>query len=84
MTTKVTTTGGSVVEVSADGTVTVDNVVISFEQQAPAEPDTATIALNALKKITTYGFGSRGYSETDSRTIRRIVWDALRKMGAAE
>lgn len=84
MTTKIKTNGGNLVAVSADGTVTVDNVVISFEQQAHAETDAATIALNALKKIATYGFDCRGYSETASRTIRRTVWDALRKMGAAQ
>lgn len=82
MTANIKTNGGNLVAVSADGTVTIDNVVISFEpQETNAIPDTEKIAVHALQKIATYNFGDRGYNTTDSRQIRRVVLDALRNMG---
>lgn len=81
MTTNIKTTNGNNISVTADGIVTVDNVVISFEPEKAA-PVTEQIALHALKKIASFQFGDRGYSTIDSRQIRRVVLDALRNMGA--
>lgn len=83
MTTKIKTNNGSTVAVSEDGTVTIDNVVISFEPQNNNSSDESAekITIHALKKIATFNFGHRGYTTTDSRQIRRLVLDALRNIG---
>lgn len=81
MTTKIKTNTGSMIAVADDGTVTVDNVVISFEQNRTETESIEKAMVYALKKIANMTFGDRGYTTTDSRAIRRLVLDALKNIG---